>query len=192
MKKKSILTMVVSLALVGAVAVGSTLAYLTSTATKTNTFTVGNVTTTLTETNWNSSASHNLVPGTSFDKNPIVTVAAGSEECDVYMKVVIPAALQTLINSNRVSIDFQSDWSLVDAVKYPGVYKYKQTIAHNSSANTPLTALFTKVEASADATSDDMKTLTNNFNIIVSSFAIQHNVAGAAMSVDDQLAKANW
>ncbi len=81
--KKRTMTLVVSLLLVALVAVGGTLAWLTDTTqTVTNTFTAGDVDITLTET-WNTDAdgdgendswSAQIVPGSSYVKDPIVTV----------------------------------------------------------------------------------------------------------------------
>ena len=88
MKKK--LTTVLAIVLVVALSVAGTYAYLTDkTATIKNTFTVGNVNITLTET-WNTDTDGNgkpdawkmqLIPGTSAKKDPTVTVKANSEKC---------------------------------------------------------------------------------------------------------------
>jgi predicted ribosomally synthesized peptide with SipW-like signal peptide len=169
MKKKSILTMVVSLALVGVIAVGSTLAYLTSTATKTNTFTVGKVNISETETKWESSgADHNLVPGVTLDKDPTFTVAAGSEDCYVYMKVAV--ADQKLKDIVSFNID-SSKWTEVGAGT--GVYKYYQKVSAGATDS-----LFTKVTVDANATSETMSAIDTNAadtakQITVSTFAIQ-------------------
>lgn len=87
MKKK--LTMVAALVLVFALGVTGTLAYLTAkTDSITNTFTVGNVNITLTETANESQREFKLIPGTEYAKNPIVTVKAGSEKCYLFVKLV--------------------------------------------------------------------------------------------------------
>ncbi|MBR2019835.1 MAG: SipW-dependent-type signal peptide-containing protein [Clostridia bacterium] len=71
-----------------------TLAYLTSTASVTNTFTVGNVSITLTESKSDGSNervteenNYHLVPGTTYDKDPLITVAANSEASYIFVKV---------------------------------------------------------------------------------------------------------
>jgi len=93
MKKK--LTLVVSLLLVMALSIGGTLAYLTDkTDAVTNTFTIGNVDITLTETdskldndeNGNTN-SYKFVPGVVLAKDPLVTVEAGSESCYVFVQI---------------------------------------------------------------------------------------------------------
>ena len=93
MKKK--LTTVLAIVLVVALSVAGTYAYLTDkTATIKNTFTVGNVNITLTET-WNTDTNNDgkadawkmqLIPGTSAKKDPTVTVLGGSEKCYLFVK----------------------------------------------------------------------------------------------------------
>ena len=74
MKKK--ITLLLSLALAVAIGIGGTLAWLTDkTESKVNTFTVGNIDIDLTETTTN----YKMVPGQTIDKDPKVTVEAGSE-----------------------------------------------------------------------------------------------------------------
>ena len=87
MKKK-----IVALCLCEALAVvaigGATLAYFTdTTGDKVNTFTVGNVDIDLTEPSWNEKDSHTLMPGTSYDKDPTITVAENSQDAYVFLKI---------------------------------------------------------------------------------------------------------
>ena len=88
-----------ALVLVVAVAsVGGTIAWLTqTTGTLTNTFTVGNVNITLKESDGQSvldategNRSHtpyHIIPGTDLEKDPKVTVVAGSEKCWLFVEV---------------------------------------------------------------------------------------------------------
>ena len=96
-KKKVFLTVLCAAALVVASVLG-TMAFLTSTDTVTNTFTVGNVNITLDEApvNVNGDAisgdrvdanSYKLIPGKTYDKDPIVHVTNGSENCYVFVKI---------------------------------------------------------------------------------------------------------
>ncbi|MBQ6868487.1 MAG: hypothetical protein IJO16_07455 [Clostridia bacterium] len=84
---KKTLTMVLAFALVFALGVGGTLAWLKdSTQTITNTFTASNITITLEETKpLNQTAK--MVPGATIEKDPKTTVVTGSEECFLYVKV---------------------------------------------------------------------------------------------------------
>ena len=84
MKKKLFLP-VVAVALVLCCAIGGTLAWLTDkTAPVVNTFTVGDVNITLAET---TGTEYKMVPGYILEKDPKVTVAAGSEDCWLFVEV---------------------------------------------------------------------------------------------------------
>lgn len=87
--KKKIVALCLCIALAVVAIGGATLAYFTDTETATNTFAVGNVDITLTESDWNQNDTHKLVPGTTIKKNPTVTVVKGSEECYVRVLVTI-------------------------------------------------------------------------------------------------------
>ena len=92
-KSKALLLTLCAVLLVAASVLG-TMAYLTSTDTVTNTFTVGKVEIKLDETDVTNpngprvkANSYKLMPGTTYTKDPTVTVKAGSEESYVRMKV---------------------------------------------------------------------------------------------------------
>lgn len=96
--KKAILLVLCAALLVGA-SVAGTLAYMTSTAKVTNTFTIGNVNITLNETKVDLDGkpvadqspvtlnSYKLVPGATYTKDPTVHVAANSEDSWIFVKV---------------------------------------------------------------------------------------------------------
>lgn len=98
MKKRTV-ALVLAIALVFAVAVGGTVAYLTSTANVKNTFTVGSVNIKLDEAKVTpdgkavtpaervTANDYKLMPGHVYTKDPTVTVLNGSEESYVRMKV---------------------------------------------------------------------------------------------------------
>lgn len=92
-KSKALLLTLCAVLLIAASVLG-TMAYLTSTDTVTNTFTIGKVEITLDETDVTNpngprvkANSYKLMPGTTYTKDPTVTVKAGSEESYVRMKV---------------------------------------------------------------------------------------------------------
>lgn len=109
MKARKILVSVAALALVAAISIGGTLAYLTSkTDTIKNTFTVGNVHITLTEAQTDEQGNgekvldkdgneirittgnqYNLKPNHEYSKDPTVTVLPNSEEAYVRMLVTV-------------------------------------------------------------------------------------------------------
>lgn len=83
MKKR--LIWLIAAALVLAVGIGSTVAYLiASSNTLENTFTVGNVGLTLHET---TGTRYKLAPGVTLAKDPRITVQAGSDACYVFVQV---------------------------------------------------------------------------------------------------------
>lgn len=83
--KKRLVWLIVVAAVLLTVTVSVTLAMLIASSEPViNTFTVGNVQITLTETTGND---YKLTPGVSLQKDPTVTVKAGSEVCWVFVKI---------------------------------------------------------------------------------------------------------
>lgn len=101
-KSKALLLTLCAVLLVAASVLG-TMAYLTSSDTVTNTFTVGKVEIKLDETDITNPTgprvqanSYKLMPGTTYTKDPTVTVKAGSEESYVRMKVTFNNATKII------------------------------------------------------------------------------------------------
>lgn len=101
-KSKALLLTLCAVLLIAASVLG-TMAYLTSTDTVTNTFTVGKVEIKLDETDVTNPTgprvtanSYKLMPGTTYTKDPTVTVKAGSEESYVRMKVTFNNAKEII------------------------------------------------------------------------------------------------
>ena len=93
MKKKT-LALVLALTLLVAGVVGGTLAWLTDqTAEVKNTFTVGDINISLTET----TTDYKMVPGNTIAKDPTVTVQANSEACWLFVQVTKSENLDTFI-----------------------------------------------------------------------------------------------
>lgn len=99
--KKKILVACLCVALAVLTIAGTTLAYLTSKDTVTNTFTVGNVSITLDETDVDNSTagadrdqtnSYKLIPGQTYTKDPTIHVDADSEDCFIRAKVTLTNA----------------------------------------------------------------------------------------------------
>ena len=96
-KAKKVLLLALCAILLVAGSVMGTLAYLTSTAEVTNTFTAGNVAITMVESevdeygqNPNGTTNGNeykLVPGHTYTKDPTITVGSGSEDCYIFVKI---------------------------------------------------------------------------------------------------------
>ena len=104
MKARKILVSLAALALVAAISIGGTLAYLTSTAKVENTFTVGSVKITLDEAKVTTDGkpvegaarvaenSYKLMPGHTYTKDPTIHVDAASEDCFIRAKVTLTNA----------------------------------------------------------------------------------------------------
>ena len=97
MKKSKAILMALCAVLLVAASVMGTLAYLTSTDSVTNTFTVGNVAITMDEldvddstadANRDKANAYKLLPGHTFTKDPTIHVASTSEDCYLFVKVV--------------------------------------------------------------------------------------------------------
>lgn len=85
--KKKITALALVVAILAIAIIGGTLAYFTDTTeTAKNEFTVGNVDITLSEPNWKG-GTPTLMPGTTYAKDPTVTVETGSQDCWVFMEV---------------------------------------------------------------------------------------------------------
>ena len=116
--KKALLALVCAVALVFG-SVFATYAYLTDSKSVTNTFTVGNVGITLTET-WNTDAnkdgkpeswSAQLIPGKEYKKDPVVAVDRSKTSVDIYLFVKFEEN-----NNPSTYLDYTStltDWTKV-------------------------------------------------------------------------------
>lgn len=125
MKARKILVSLAALALVAAISIGGTLAYLTSKDEVKNTFTVGNVTITMDETDVDDSTkdaardtenSYKLLPGKTYTKDPIIHVDANSESC--YLFVTIKNEIAAIEDANN-SVEKQMEakgWAKVNGV----------------------------------------------------------------------------
>ena len=136
--RNKILLLALCMAALIAVSVIGTMAYLTSTDTVTNTFTVGKVAITLDEAKVNDAGvavtpaervkanSYKLMPGHSYIKDPTVHVTDGSENCYIFVKVEngisdIEASGDTTIAAQLTA----KGWKAVDGIT--GVYVYAGT-----------------------------------------------------------------
>lgn len=109
-----------ALVLVFGCAVGGTFAWLTAkTDAVVNTFTYGDINIGLTETTGNN---YKIVPGVNIEKNPKVTVTAGSEACWLFVKVE-EENWPTFTGTDgkaKIAYEIESGWTALDNVS--GVY----------------------------------------------------------------------
>lgn len=178
---KKTLTVLLALVLVIAMSVAGTMAYLTSTDTVTNTFTVGNVAITLDEaavdeygvatdaprTNANE---YRLIPGHNYLKDPTIHVAANSEDCYLFVKVVNGIEDYEATGDTTIAAQMAAKgWKVVDANK--GIYVY----AKNTDAKT-VVAAESDVPVFANFTIADNAQLPENgtgLDVVVTAYAVQ-------------------
>ena len=132
------------------VAVGGTIAWLTDTTSAiTNTFTGSDVSITLTETK----KDFKMVPGATIEKDPKVTVEAGSEDCWLFVKVEKSSVLDKYI-----TYTIATGWNELTGVSgVTGVY-YREAKAGD---NFPVLANNT-VTVKTDVKVTDMEALKAN------------------------------
>lgn len=166
MKKFKALLVVACALLLVAASVFGTMAYLTSTDTVTNTFTVGKVKITLDEAKVDADGKpvtpaervkaneYKLLPGHTYTKDPVLTVKGGSEDAYVRLLVTInkASALKEVFGANFLPQNYVDNtwnaqtWPCVkttvnsdDTVTYE--FRYKEIVEANA-ADQKLDALF--------------------------------------------------
>lgn len=147
MKNKRVLTTVCALVLAVGCAIGGTVAYLTDkTDAVVNTFTVGNVDIALKETKVN----FKMIPGSTIDKDPKVSVDASSEDCWLFVKVEKSENLD-----NFIAYTIATGWNVLEG--QTGVY-YREAKASDSFsvlANDKVTTKNTVTKAMMDALAEE-------------------------------------
>ena len=195
MKKK--LMTVLALVLVIAMSVAGTYAYLTSKDTVTNTFTVGNVAIKLDEAQANPDGSlvpnadrvkansYKLLPGHTYNKDPMVTVLKGSESSYVKMTVTFTKAAELDAIFAPTGADMTSIFNGYDSTNW--IYKgntedtanntrtyefwYKDTV-EAPDADVALDALFDSITVPGTITNAQLATI-KGMTITVNAYAIQ-------------------
>lgn len=179
MKRKLIIALALCLAL--ALGIGGTMAYLTATTgSVVNTFTIGNVGLTLEEnkgTVVDGKHQFKMVPGNTIDKDPTVTVTAGSEDCWLFVKLVKANDFDTYL-----TYAMADGWTELTGVEgVAGVYYRKVTQSETAQtfavlANNQVTVRNTVVQSDSFVA----PTLT------ISAAAIQQaNIADAATAYNN-------
>ncbi len=113
------LVLVLALTLIVGVAGGATFAWLTATSdTVTNTFTYGDINITLAES---TGSDYKIIPGVDIEKDPLVTVEAGSEACWLFVKVEEEGTFV----ANKVTYSIADGWTKGDGTKIPANVYYR-------------------------------------------------------------------
>lgn len=195
--KKKLLIMSVAMVLVCAFAVGMTIAYLTSTDEVVNTFTVGNVQIKLDEAKVNPDGtivpnadrvkanSYKLIPGHTYNKDPMVTVLEGSEESYIKMTVTFSNSreLDAIFASNGADLTSifngydNTNWiykgNTEDTTANTRTYEfwYKEPVAA-PTADEALDPLFDSITVPGAITNAQLATIAD-MTITVNAYAIQ-------------------
>ena len=195
---KKILTVACAMALSAAIAVGGTLAYLTSQDQVVNTFTVGQVAIKLDEAKANPDGtlvdnadrvkanSYKLLPGHTYAKDPMVTVLKGSESSYIKMTVTFSNAAELdAIFADKGGADMtsifngyeSSNWiykgNTKDDAAHTRTYEfwYKETVAALDN-DVALDALFDSITVPGFITNNQLKSI-EGMTITVNAYAIQ-------------------
>lgn len=196
-KSKVLLLSLCAVLLVAATVMG-TVAYLTSQAEVTNTFTVGDVQIKLDEAvvdkNGNPAGGrtdqgndYHLIPGQTYTKDPTVTVLANSENSYVRMLVTLNnyADLKTVFGDNFLPQNYVSDWDketwvpvltpVIDTAKDTITYEFRYNgIVPMADKDTELEPLFETFTLPGTVDNADLKLLNDPaFEIKVVGHAIQ-------------------
>ena len=197
MKKKTIALALVLVMVFGAT-LGGTFAYLTSTDTVTNTFTVGNVQIKLDEAKANPDGTlvegadrvktneYKLLPGHTYNKDPMVTVLSGSESAYIKMTVTFTKAAEldaifaadgganlTSIFNGYDSANWTAKGNTEDTVANTRTYEfwYKEAVAAPTT-DVALDALFDSITVPGSITNTQLDTI-KGMTITVNAYAIQ-------------------
>lgn len=192
--RTKVLLLTLCAALLVCATVLATMAFLTDTAEVKNTFTVGNVDITLDEakvtvygkadgTDRVIENDYKLIPGKTYTKDSTVTVATGSEDCYLFVKVendIANALISTSTNDTKTIADQMEDngWTLLSGSSNI----YYQQDAKKADDKVPVFSTFTVSSNVADLSTYDGKT------IIVTAYAVQ---ADGFSSAADAWAAAN-
>lgn len=194
--KKAMLMTLCAIILVVATVFG-TMAYLTSTDTVTNTFTVGNVAIKLDEAKANTDGSlvegadrvkensYKLLPGHTYNKDPMVTVLNGSEASYIKMTVTFSKAKEldaifapngadlTSIFNGYNAANWTAKGNTKDATANTRTYEfwYKEAVGA-PEADVALDALFDSITVPGTITKDQLATI-EGMTITVNAYAIQ-------------------
>lgn len=194
--KKAMLMTLCAIILVVATVFG-TMAYLTSTDEVENTFTVGNVKITLDEAKVNTNGSpvegadrvkaneYKLMPGHTYNKDPMVTLLAGSETSYVKMTVTVNKANEldaifapsgadlTSIFNGYDSATWIAKGDTKDATANTRTYEFWYKAAVGApTADVALDALFDSITVPSTITKEQLDTI-KGMTITVNAYAIQ-------------------
>lgn len=165
------LVALLALVLVIGCSLGGTLAWLVDKTTPvTNTFTVGDINITLTETE----REYQILPGVDIPKDPKVTVEANSEACWLFVQVKEdnwPEFKENDETIRKVNYSIAADWIPLDG--NPGVY-YREVSAETADEGATYGVLLNNVvTVSENLTKTEVNSITTNPQLTFTAYAVQ-------------------
>lgn len=185
--KKKILAACLVVCLLATAVIGTTLAYFTDTKEVTNTFSSGNVTITLDEApvgpdgqattgNRVTTNDYKLYPGKAYDKDPTITVATGSEDCYLFVRVVNGLADLEAAGDTTIAKQMENKgWDLVDGE----TNVYMQSGIYSADQKAVVFETFT-IDTAETAT-----TLADAEDVVITAYAVQAEGFGSAQAAWD-------
>lgn len=132
MNKKRLGATVASLALVGVIGIGSTLAYFTDRDEETNVITMGHVDIDLDEPIFSGTHENNtitnVVPNQTIVKDPTITLKADSESAYLRAKIEVKGLSDEQVKQLMENINIQEGWELSD----DGYYYFQTAVGKTS------------------------------------------------------------
>lgn len=174
-KSKALLLTLCAVLLVTASVLG-TIAYLTSTDTVENTFTVGSVAISMDEAAVNTDGTviadadrvkantYHLLPGHPYTKDPVIHVGTDSEDCWVFVKV--ENGISDIESGTTIAAQLAAnDWTAVSGTT--NVYAYKDIVTKDTDI-----PVFESFTISGDVDADDLAEYANA-TVTVTAYAVQ-------------------
>ena len=162
------LVLVLALAIIVGVAGGATFAWLAAkTDPVVNTFTYGDINIELKET---TGSDYKIIPGVDIEKNPKVTVKAGSEACWLFVKVKEEGTFV----ADKVTYSIADGWTKGDGTNnIPANVYYREVAAKDAAQEFPVLR-DNKITVSDTLTKIDIKDiLTTTPKLSITAYAIQ-------------------
>ena len=182
-RSKALVLTLCAVLLVVATVMG-TMAYLTSTDTVTNTFTVGKVAITLDEAKVNQNGEavtpavrvkeneYKLIPGHSYTKDPTVHVAADSEDSYIFVKVENGIAPFEAAGDTTITKQIEKNqWNVLEGVT--GVY-YKEYTSANAQEDLEVFKNF-KIADTAGSSTEWKNFNAETTKVTVTAYAVQRD-----------------
>lgn len=171
------LVLVLALALIVGVAGGATFAWLTAkTDPVVNTFTYGDINIDLAE---NTGSDYKIIPGVDIEKDPLVTVKAGSEACWLFVKVEEKNWPEFADGEGenavrKVNYGIADGWMKGDGTSIPANVYYREVAASKANQEFPVLK-DNKITVSDTLTKIDIKGISTTTppKLSITAYAIQ-------------------